>query len=84
MCANYFNKNMTEVTKAEKAELAVIAKAEKAEAKASAKEVSRVTITFKNGSTREFCEELHGENFVATADEFCASNKEKVESREDK
>lgn len=42
-----------------------------------------VKFTRKDGSTREFTPELHGEDFVKVADEFAETNAKTIESRED-
>ena len=75
---------MAAITEEEKAAKAA-AKAEADAAKAAAKkEVSSVLVTRKDGTTREFTPDLHGEDFVAIADEFCATNASTIASREDK
>lgn len=47
------------------------------------KNTSRVVFTRKDGSTREFSAEIHGEDFVKIADEFGETNKSSLEKRED-
>lgn len=59
-------------------------KAAAAEAKAAEKsDVTRVVFTRKDGSTREFTPDLHGEEFVKVADEFGETNKITIATRED-
>ena len=45
-------------------------------------EASRVLFTRKDGSTREFTAELHGEDFVKVTDEFEKTNKQTIAKRE--
>lgn len=46
-------------------------------------DVSRVVFTRKDGSTREFTPDLHGEDFVKVADEFGETNKLFIADRKD-
>ena len=48
------------------------------------KVVTLVEVHFKNGTTRTFSPDIHGEDFVSIADEFCATNVNTIQSREDK
>lgn len=52
-------------------------------AKKDKDEVTRVRFTRKDGSTREFTPELHGEDFVKVADEFGVTNEKTIATRED-
>ncbi len=47
------------------------------------KDVTKVLFTRKDGTTREFSEDVHGEGFVALADEFGATNEKFIASRKD-
>lgn len=45
--------------------------------------VTKVVFTRKDGSTRTFTEEIHGEDFVAVADEFAKTNEKFIADRKD-
>lgn len=83
---------ITEEEKAAKAAAKAEADAAKADAKEAAaaakaaakKEVSSVVFTRKDGTTREFTPDIHGDDFVAIADEFGETNATTIQSREDK
>ena len=54
------------------------------EKKAKKSDVSTVVFTRKNGTTREFSADSHGEDFLKVADEFAETNALFIQSREDK
>ncbi len=47
------------------------------------KSITKVVFTRKDGTTREFNEKLHGEDFVSIADEFEKTNEKFLAGRKD-